>query len=1045
MCIGFGSANAVLSVNSPAGVTNGTTSVVTIALSSNDDTPPIGSVQFDLQFDNTIIKNVSWVSNAIGTPGSNTGTGSIVGGNKFRLIWVPSDGTSTVAAGPSNLVSVTFRAIKPGSTSGLDFIPAGILFTDIAFNPITVTGTNGTFSVAAMPAPVASFTMNPVSGNIRTGNSVTFTNTSTGGTPDWWNWSFDSGATWTNVSNGNPQSHTYLVAGTYTASLTVSNAGGSSPATSTVNVYDLPVGNFVASTYTVGTTNPVTFDAANSTGSSLTYDWNWGDGTAHGSGVITTHAYSSTTGSPFTVTLTVSDPVGAGAPVTRQITVVQSPIPDFTANVSAVRTNGWVKFTDTTAGGQGITSWNWSFGDGPAWSNTTTSSSPEHQYTTNGTYIASLTVFNAVAPGTKTMAINVYDQPLGDFTGTPTTVMTGVPVTFNGTTTGFVTAWSWNFGAGASPATSTNRNETVTYSTGGLKTVTLTRSNPWDSNTTTKVDYITVTIPTLPIPRITSDVTTGNVPLVVTFSSATSDVRLPTTYAWTFGDGTTSAVANPVPKTYTIPGSYDVSLSITNASGTNTSTRVGYILANEVIIPIVPNSTAIGNDFSVNTTGNTVNYTSSVNTVTLTNVTGFSQIIVTMTGTVNTTGGNLSGTVASVQYFVNPINAFVEGQPISAGAIITESAWNTSGFTFSFTMTDATSNTVYIGLLPSGSTGYDPLAVIDITTSGPATRVIINMSVPLTWYNNYTNAGPTTAGQNFTLVMWTHGTPPVTKTLTPVWGPADPPSKWLTVDTGGFSMFAVIGAAAAPAPGPAPAPVPVGGGGGGGGGAYSGQYFTKTAKMLESDEGKVLDTYTIITGQQATFTVPLGTTVLGKDGKPLSTVTVQTTKPADVPAVPAGAVYTFGGYAVTCSPDGATFSPPASLKFFLTNEEWDTLLAKANGRVGYLTVMFYDTATGDWASVPTTVDPVAHTVTGSVSHFSTYGLFIDTSAVTPVVIEATPTITKVPTTAPAVAPAKTTAAPPAPGGETPWTMIIGVIVLIVIIAGVGYYFITKKQ
>jgi hypothetical protein len=217
--------------------------------------------------------------------------------------------------------------------------------------------------------------------------------------------------------------------------------------------------------------------------------------------------------------------------------------------------------------------------------------------------------------------------------------------------------------------------------------------------------------------------------------------------------------------------------------------------------------------------------------------------------------------------------------------------------------------------------------------------------------------------------------------------------------------------------------------------------------MLESTEGKALMTYVVSTGQQASLTVPLGTTIYGKDGKPLSTVSVVMAAEANVPAVPAGAVYSFAGYAVTCSPDGATFNPATSLKFSLNNQEWNDLMAKANSNTGYFTVKFYDATTGGWSSVPTTVDPVSHTVTGSVSHFSTYGLFIDTTSVSPVVIETTlPVPTGPKTVAPTVAPVKTTVAPTAaPSGGLPWTFIIGAIVIIVIIGGAGYYFMTKKK
>ncbi|PKG31814.1 MAG: hypothetical protein CW742_11425, partial [Methanoregula sp.] len=93
--------------------------------------------------------------------------------------------------------------------------------------------------------------------------------------------------------------------------------------------------------------------------------------------------------------------------------------------------------------------------------------------------------------------------------------------------------------------------------------------------------FITVTSPpspVLPVPVITADTTAGNAPLAVQFSSADSIVASPTGYLWTFGDGNTSALANPT-FTYSIPGTYDVALSITNSSGTNVTTMTGYITA----------------------------------------------------------------------------------------------------------------------------------------------------------------------------------------------------------------------------------------------------------------------------------------------------------------------------------------------------------------------------------------------------------------------------------------------------------------------------------
>ncbi len=64
---------------------------------------------------------------------------------------------------------------------------------------------------------------------------------------------------------------------------------------------------------------------------------------------------------------------------------------------------------------------------------------------------------------------------------------------FTDNSSGTVETYSWNFGDGASPATANTAGpHTVTYSTVGQKTVSLTVTGPEGNDTETKVDYITV-------------------------------------------------------------------------------------------------------------------------------------------------------------------------------------------------------------------------------------------------------------------------------------------------------------------------------------------------------------------------------------------------------------------------------------------------------------------------------------------------------------------------------------------------------------------------
>ena len=69
----------------------------------------------------------------------------------------------------------------------------------------------------------------------------------------------------------------------------------------------------------------------------------------------------------------------------------------------------------------------------------------------------------------------------------------------------------------------------------------------------------------------------GDPPLAVNFRDTSTDN--PATWSWTFGDGQTSTLQNPV-DTYTAAGIYTVSLTVTNANGSDTETKTGFVTAN---------------------------------------------------------------------------------------------------------------------------------------------------------------------------------------------------------------------------------------------------------------------------------------------------------------------------------------------------------------------------------------------------------------------------------------------------------------------------------
>ncbi|MCK9307848.1 MAG: PKD domain-containing protein, partial [Methanoculleus sp.] len=73
-----------------------------------------------------------------------------------------------------------------------------------------------------------------------------------------------------------------------------------------------------------------------------------------------------------------------------------------------------------------------------------------------------------------------------------------------------------------------------------------------------------------PVADFTANVTSGDAPLAVAFTDLSTNT--PTSWAWTFGDGASSAEQDPV-HTYTAPGTYTVNLTAANAAGSDSATQ----------------------------------------------------------------------------------------------------------------------------------------------------------------------------------------------------------------------------------------------------------------------------------------------------------------------------------------------------------------------------------------------------------------------------------------------------------------------------------------
>ena len=134
-----------------------------------------------------------------------------------------------------------------------------------------------------------------------------------------------------------------------------------------------------------------------------------------------------------------------------------------------------------------------------------------------------------------------------------------------------ITGWSWNFGDGG---TATEQNPSHTYQAAGTYDVRLIVTNAACADTL--VSTAVVSVAAAPVAAFAAAPTSGPVPLDVTFTDQSTGAA--TSWAWTFGDGGTSAQQSPTHQ-YTIAGTYSVQLIAANACGADTLVQANLVVA----------------------------------------------------------------------------------------------------------------------------------------------------------------------------------------------------------------------------------------------------------------------------------------------------------------------------------------------------------------------------------------------------------------------------------------------------------------------------------
>ena len=293
----------------------------------------------------------------------------------------------------------------------------------------------------------------------------------------------------------------------------------------------------------------------------------------------------------YTVTLTASNAGGSDSETKTNyiLASIAPPVANFSANTTSPIVGQTVTFTDLSANTP--TSWNWSFSPATVTyvgGTSSTSKNPQVQFNAGGYYTVTLTATNAGGSDgeSKTNYIFAIAPPVANFSSSTTTPFIGQTVTFTDLSVNNPTSWSWSF----SPATviyvggtsSASQNPQVQFNVAGNYNVTLTAANSAGSDGETKTNYILAYVPA-PVANFSASMSMPFIGQTVTFTDLSTN--LPTSWAWSFSPatvtyvgGTASGSQNPQVQ-FNAAGYYSVTLTATNAGGSDGETKTNYINA----------------------------------------------------------------------------------------------------------------------------------------------------------------------------------------------------------------------------------------------------------------------------------------------------------------------------------------------------------------------------------------------------------------------------------------------------------------------------------
>ncbi len=266
-----------------------------------------------------------------------------------------------------------------------------------------------------------------------------------------------------------------------------------------VNITAPPIASFFAADVCL---NSVTNFADQSSGSPVSWNWNFGSGNSN---TTQNPQFTFDSSGTYIVSLIVMAANGCSDTAAQSVLVIPAPTAAFNAaNVCLLDT---VIFVDSSyaISPDFITSYLWEFGDG----DTSSTQNPTHVYSTFGSYLVTLIVeSSAGCKDTIQKVVVVSPSPVANFSQDNTIVSTEQSVTFTDQSSGSgnipdtvqVISWNWDFYYESSgiDSSSTAQNPTYLYGDTGNYVIQLVVTNEYNCTDTVYGDILVHLEPIVP-------------------------------------------------------------------------------------------------------------------------------------------------------------------------------------------------------------------------------------------------------------------------------------------------------------------------------------------------------------------------------------------------------------------------------------------------------------------------------------------------------------------------------------------------------------------